>query len=177
MVTTATMHSLLGSGDFDVAVTLERPASRSVAIRRLTGYSLKLYATHEYCAENEPVTSIRELSNHTLIWYIDSILDVQPLKTLSQLLPDCKATIQTNNISGHLTATKAGLGIGLLPTYIAADEPTLRELLPGDFSAQRTYWLVVPKELARLRRVQVVNELLTSIVTANPELHNSATQK
>ncbi|GAA1235901.1 LysR family transcriptional regulator [Prauserella halophila] len=163
-VTTATSNLSLGARDFDLAVTLERPTSRAVMIRRLTDYSLKLYASEDYLARHEPITSTRDLVRHTIIWYIDSILDVQPLKSLSAILPDCKATIQTNNISGHLTATKAGLGLSLLPTYIGATEPKLCEVLPEEIVGRRTYWVVVMKELSHLRRVQAVDSLLTSLV-------------
>ncbi|MDV8070601.1 LysR family transcriptional regulator [Rhodococcus sp. IEGM 1366] len=168
---TSTSHDLLTGRDFDIAVTLECPPPRSVTVSRLANYDLRLYASRQYLDKNGAIASVDDLRDHTLVWYVDAFLDVEPLRILDSLLPRCRAQIQTNNIAGHYQAVKSGVGVAPLPTYIGAFDPDLVEVLSDQFIAHRTYWLVVPRDLARLSRVKAVSDALFSIVAANSELH------
>lgn len=169
---TSTTHDLLTGRDFDIAVTLERPSPRSVVVRKLAEYDLRLYASRGgYLDQHDPISSLEDLRHHTLIWYVDAFLDVEPLRILDSLIPDFQAQIQTNNIAGHYQAVKHGVGgIAPLPSYIGALDEDLVPVLRDDFIAHRTYWLVVPRELTRLARVKAITEALYSIVDGNPEL-------
>ncbi|MFF2115651.1 LysR family transcriptional regulator [Rhodococcus sp. ACS1] len=170
---TSTTHDLLTGRDFDIAVTLERPSPRSVVVRKLAEYDLRLYASRHYLSEHDPITALEDLRHHTLIWYVDAFLDVEPLRILDALIPDFQAQIQTNNIAGHYQAVKHGVGIAPLPSYIGALDEDLVPILTDDFIAHRTYWLVVPRELTRLARVKAITEALYSIVDDNPELRGA----
>ncbi|WP_213575185.1 LysR family transcriptional regulator [Rhodococcus sp. USK13] len=170
---TSTTHDVLTGRDFDIAVTLERPSPRSVVVRKLADYDLRLYASRHYFDTHDAIASIDDLRAHTLIWYVDAFLDVEPLRILDQLLPDFRAQIQTNNIAGHYQAVKHGVGIAPLPSYIGAPDDDLVPVLRDEFIAHRTYWLVVPRELTRLARVKAITEALYSIVDGNPELRGA----
>lgn len=168
---TATSRGSLTERDFDLAVTLERPAPRGAIVRHLCDYDLRLYASAEYLRAHGTPTSLDELRNdHTLIWYLDAVLDVEPLRLLDQVLPRARAQIQTNNITGHVEAARAGVGIAPLPSYIGARDPALRPVLPEQFHAERRYWLAVPKDLAPLARVRAAAQAVTDIVRADPHL-------
>ncbi|MDA6565781.1 LysR substrate-binding domain-containing protein, partial [Escherichia coli] len=84
----------------------------------LAEYDLRLYASRRYLDQHDPITSLEDLRHHTLIWYVDAFLDVEPLRILDALIPDFQAQIQTNNIAGHYQAVKHGVGIAPLPSYI-----------------------------------------------------------
>ncbi|WP_082698763.1 LysR family transcriptional regulator [Mycobacterium sp. GA-2829] len=171
---TSTTHGLIAARDYDVAVTLEAPSPRAVDVERLADYRLKLYASREYLAGVAPLESTQDLRRCTLIWYVDAFLDVEPLRELYSLFPRVDAQIQTNNITGQYLAARSGLGIAPLPSYIAEGDENLVVVLPDDFVVERTYWLVVPRELARLARVQAVTGLLRAIAARHPELSRPA---
>lgn len=168
---TATSRGSLTERDFDVAVTLERPSSRGAFVRRLCDYELRLYASADYLREHGTPASLDEVrTDHTLIWYLDAVLDVEPLRLLDEVLPRARAQIQTNNITGHVEAARAGVGIAPLPSYIGQRDPSLRPVLPERFRVERSYWLVVPKDLAALARVRATAQAVTDIVRADPHL-------
>lgn len=169
-IVTATDHNALHTRQFDLAITLEQPSSRFVSFRTLATYSLHLYATPEYLAAHQPITSIEDLRAHTLIWYIEALLEVAPLRILDSLLPDGTAHIQTNNITGHWLAARSGLGIAPLPSYIGEPDTALVRVVPQLFSVNRTYWTAVPRELTGLARVKAVEALLRDIVDEAPHL-------
>lgn len=170
-IVTATTHEAALQRDFDLAVSLERPVVRAAKVGRLADYRLKLYASPDYLTHFGSPTDLSELRDeHTLIWYVDSVLDVEPLRMMLGVhVPRMKADIQTNNITGHLMAARSGLGIAPLPTYIGDFDDSLVCVLPDQLSVQRTYWLVVPDTTARLRRTLAVVAALNDIVAAHPE--------
>ena len=167
---TATEHNSLATREFDIAITLERPSPRFVVTRRLATYSLGLYAAAPYLAAMPPVDTVEDLREHTLISYVDALLDVAPLRILDAILPDGRARIQTNNITGQWIAARSGVGIAPLPSYIGEPDDALTSVLPGVVSVERTYWTVVPRELTGLARVKVVDEFLRSVVTDEQHL-------
>lgn len=167
---TATEHNSLDTREFDVAITLEQPSPRFVEFRKLATYSLHLYATADYLASMPAITTIDDLRNHTLIWYVGALLDVAPLRILDSILPDGRAQIQTNNITGHWLAARSGVGIAPLPNYIGEPDDTLVRVVAEQFSIDRNYWIAVPRELTGLARVRAVEELLCGVVADTPHL-------
>ncbi|MEV6139608.1 LysR family transcriptional regulator [Nocardia sp. NPDC051990] len=164
---TATEHGSISARHFDVAVTLERPSPRYLRSSELASYDLRLYAADAYLATAAPLRDLRDLRAHTLISYVDALLDVAPLRFLSALPHEQHVAIQTNNITGHWLAARSGLGIVPLPTYIGDADSSLRVVLDDGFAVRRTYWLVVPRDLARLGRVTAVVEFLRDVVAAD----------
>lgn len=167
---TATEHNSLATREFDIAITLERPSPRFVVTRRLATYSLGLYASDSYLATTPAIEAVEDLRGHTLISYVDALLDVAPLRILDSILPEGRAQMQTNNITGQWIAARAGVGIAPLPSYIGEPDSALTPVLPGVVSVERTYWTVVPRELTGLARVKVVDEFLRAMVTDEQHL-------
>lgn len=174
-VITATSHDLITARDFDVAVTLEKPSPRAAAVRHLADYELRAYASRDYLERRGTPRSVDELRrDHDLIWYVEALLDVAPLRILDELLPRGHARLQTNNITGQHSATRAGLGVGILPTYIGGADPELVGVLPEALSISRTYWLVVPRDLTELLRVRVITDAIRALVAEHPHLRAAA---
>ncbi|CAJ1584007.1 LysR family transcriptional regulator [[Mycobacterium] wendilense] len=167
---TATERGSLSARHFDIAVTLEEPSPRAVNVRHLARYDLRLYAAPHYLEAAPPLTVPADLTDHTLIWYIDALLDVAPLRILESLPHKQRVSVQTNNITGHWTAARSGLGIAPLPAYIGEPDESLDVVLPQSFSVCRNYWMVIPRELQQLGRVRAVAQFLRSAVAANPYL-------
>ncbi|MCV7064751.1 LysR family transcriptional regulator [Mycolicibacterium farcinogenes] len=167
---TATEHGSLSARHFDIAVTLEQPSPRAVHVHHLAGYDLRLYATPEYLSAAPPIADIADLTDHTLVWYIDALLDVAPLRILESLPHKQRVAVQTNNITGHWTAARSGLGIAPLPEYLGEPDDALEVVLPEKFSARRNYWMVIPREMQQLGRVRAVAQFLRSTVAASPYL-------
>ena len=167
---TATVHNAVSERHFDVAVTLERPTSRAVRSEVLCHYHLGLYATAEYLDSHPPIAKVADLRAHTLIWYVNALMDVEPLRILEELPHVQNVDAQISNITGHWLAARSGLGVAPLPAYIANGDERLVRVLPDAFSVRRLYWLVVPRELERLERVRTVCAFLRDTVEAHPDL-------
>ena len=167
---TATVHNAVSERHFDVAVTLERPTSRAVHSEALAYYDLGLYATREYLAAHPPIAAVTDLRAHTLIWYVNALMDVEPLRIFDELPHIQTVHAQISNITGHWLAARSGLGVAPLPAYIGNGDDRLVRVLPELFSVRRLYWLVVPRELERLERVRTVCAFLQGTVRDHPDL-------
>jgi DNA-binding transcriptional LysR family regulator len=167
---TATVHNALSERHFDVAVTLERPTSPAVRSEALAYYHLRLYASIRYLAERPPITDVADLGGHTVIWYVNALMDVEPLRIFDSFARDQKIEAQISNITGHWLAARSGLGVAPLPEYIGASDSELVAVLPESFNLRRLYWLVVPRELERLHRVRTICEFLQRTVGEHPHL-------
>lgn len=167
---TATVHNAVSERHFDVAVTLERPTSRAVRSERLAYYALGLYATRDYLAANPPITKVADLRAHTVIWYVNALMDIKPLRIFDELPHIQQVDAQISNITGHWLAARSGLGVAPLPAYIGNGDDRLVRILPDLFNVRRLYWLVVPRELERLERVRTVCTFLQKTVEDHPDL-------
>lgn len=160
-VATATVRLEQTMRDFDLAITLEEPRSAKVLKRPLTSYYIKCYASQDYLDRHPPLRTREDLATHTTIWYVDQLLQVQPLHAVDSLLPRA-ADIQSTNVVAHWQAAAAGHGIAPLPQYIARHDPRLVQVLP-DVAFRQTYWLALPRNHTRLARVQVMVDVLEAL--------------
>ncbi len=148
---------------FDVAVTLGKPSSDRVFAKHLSPYLLRLFTSASYLARHEPIETIDDLKDHDLIWYVDKLLDINRLRDIPKRLPSPRIMVQSTNVIAHWQAAAAGVGIAPLPQFVASHDPGLCHILPEvEFSS--SYWLVLPKEHARLPRVREAADLLEAVV-------------
>lgn len=169
-IVTATRLNLLASKEFDVGISLVKPAIRGVEASELAEYGLGLYASEQYLWEQGPISRVDELGHHSLIGYVDSLLDIPTLRFLDAAVPGNLPVIQTNNITGQWMSAVAGLGVAVLPCFIGEPDVRLVRILQDSLKIQRKYWLAVPRELNRLTRIQVAKQALKDLVVAHPHL-------
>lgn len=162
-IMTSSQKSSFTTREFDIAVVLLEPTPRAVWSRPLLSYTLGLYASREYLARSPEIKRVEDLRAHTLIFYVDDTLDIDPLRIMGEILPGYSAKIQINNITGHWKAAAAGLGIAPLPSYIGDVDENLVRVLPGEVEVRRSYWIVVPRGLLRLPRVRAAADLIQAI--------------
>ncbi|MCO4251353.1 LysR family transcriptional regulator [Pseudarthrobacter raffinosi] len=175
-IVTATRLNLLASKEFDVGISLARPTIRGVESFELAEYPLGLYASAQYLQRHGPISNVDELFEHSVIGYVDSLLDIPALRFLDAALPGVRPAIQTNNITGQWMAAVAGLGVAVLPFFIAEPDRRLVHILDTSVAIRRKYWLAVPRELQRLARIRAAHQELRELVLAHPYLEvNSST--
>ena len=163
-VVTANRHASLTAREFDLAVTIERPETRAVVVKKLATFTLELYATPHYLSSNAPIESVADLNRHVLIWYVEDALDQATYDLLHEFAPDAHPQIRTNNIAGQVQAAEAGLGIAFLPSFIADRNPRLQRILAARSRVVRSYWLSVPRNLSRLARVRSMMNLIDRLI-------------
>lgn len=160
-LTTATRRFDVTSKDYDVAITLQRLPSHRLAVRKLSDYSLGLFATRSYLETHPVVRRPEDLAEHALAWYIDSLLDIPELDVFDSNVFPHRRVLRSSNIFAQLSFVRAGGGIGLLPWYLVSDYGQLQRVLSDQVSVRLTFWLVARKQSLGLARVQAAVDCLT----------------
>ena len=151
----------------DVAIRMKEPSQADLVRKRLMSVQLCLYANKAYVQKNKIPKTLSELRTHRVIFQNVSSEQVAAGETLvKELLSyDLKKVLTVNNYFGVLQAVRFGLGIGVLPDYVAIDNPELVRILPEVASNVVPIFLAYPEELRQSKRIAafrdfVVNEIM-----------------
>jgi DNA-binding transcriptional LysR family regulator len=146
-------------GEFDIAVTIgDLPERRDFNQTHLCDYELRLYASRTYLDNNPPLSSAEDLAAHKMIWYIDSLLQLPELRDSEnqEIAAAAKIQFRTTNLFAQLEATATGIGLGLLPCFLAHNDPRLLPVLHKEVHPRRSYWMVIPSRLLNVELITFV---------------------
>ena len=164
-IVAATRRATQQRSGLDIEVVVGEPTVRRAKALRLGDYCLGLYGSHDYLDEYGTPTSIADLQRFPLVYFIDSMLQVDDLDLATSFAPAMRESVTSTNVFVHVEATRASAGIGLLPCFMADRHPDLVRVLADSVSICLTYWLVTRAETLRRPEVAAVIEAITARVT------------
>lgn len=132
----------------DIEVVVGKPQVHRARAILLGDYRLGLFASRAWVQEHGVPSSMDEVVRHPLVYFIDSMLQVDELDTPRRLFPGMRDSISSTNVFVHVEATRAGGGIGLLPCFMASRHADLVRILP-EVGERLAYWLVARSETLR----------------------------
>jgi DNA-binding transcriptional LysR family regulator len=156
----------LGMRQADVAIRLRQPTQPDLIQRRLFTVNMHVYAAPSYLDRFGRPQSLDDLDHHRLVTF--GVPVPQYLKNLNWLEiagrdPDKPRTaiLRINNLLSIRNAITRGIGIAMLPDYMAGKDSGLERLvLPeADVPGFSTYF-VYPAELKNSARVNVFRDFL-----------------
>lgn len=159
-ILTVTRRALQHRSGLDIEIVVGRPETRRAHTVELGSYALGMYASHDYLKRYGTPTTADAVFEHPLVYFIDSILQVDDLDLPRRLAPQMRDALTSTNVFVHVEATRAGAGIGLLPCFMADRHDDLVRLLPGEFHATLPYWMVVHPDSLRHPAVAAVAHAL-----------------
>lgn len=144
----------------DVAILLAQPRKGPLRTRRLTDYTLGLYAP----AGSEDHTALPFVS------YIPDFLYAPELDYLSEVAPNRAPQLRSSSIAAQAQMIAGGAGVGVLPCFLADPDPALVRVRP-EVAIRRTFWLAVHQEIATIPRVRAfVDWIVAATSEAQPLL-------
>ncbi|HCM46910.1 MAG TPA: LysR family transcriptional regulator [Colwellia sp.] len=170
----------ISRNEADIAIAVERPKSTSMIVSKLCDYKLQLYVHQDYLDKNldkhRQGIALDELAKHKWVTYVDNLLFTDQLsyvKELNQYLDgELKANFSSTSIISQYFAIKSGLGIGILPCFLADQDKNLIKLHSQKISISRSFWLVTHPESKRLSHVNTVWQYLKQLVLQHADLLN-----
>ena len=157
----------------DLSIMLARPKKGPLIVRKLTDYRLGLYAnTHDTRAAK--INDISDLHDHTLIGYVPDLIYAPELRYLQELDPSLETRLTSTSITAQARLVESGAGIGILPCFIGAASPDLVRLLPDTIDIDRSFWLVMHRDVQKITRIRLFIDWLVQIVESDPTIlgHN-----
>ena len=147
----------LSRREADLAIRLGRPKDSDLAGRRLGRVSYAFYASASRQAR------VAEGEAPALIGY-DADSDFVPEAAwLAAQFPTARFGFRSNSQLAQAEAARAGLGVALLPRYLAAQDAGLVSVGLGPLPPARELWLLVRPDLTRVPRVRTVADHLAEL--------------
>lgn len=149
--------------EVDIAVTLQRPSEGRLVARKLTDYTLGVYAARDYLARTGPIGTLRDVTGRLIVTYVPDLV-YSPALDYFEVFREVEARrMECASVVGQMEAVRAGGGIGILHDYAALAHPELVRLLP-ELSFRRSYWLVTHADIRDLRRIRTVEDFIAGAV-------------
>ncbi|MGL4635139.1 MAG: LysR family transcriptional regulator [Beijerinckiaceae bacterium] len=153
----------------DIAITIDRPEIGRLAVRKLTDYSLHLYASNAYIETYGQPATAADLTAHTTVTYVQDILFSPALNFMPELFGPQYRRLECASAVGQNEAVRAGAGIGILHDYHAASDNALQRVLP-ELGFQRSYWLVTHLDNRNSLRIRAVADFIAGAVSSKKSL-------
>ena len=150
----------------DVAVRMVPPAQDALVARRIGAVPLALHAHRDYLAAAGTPVTLADLAGHCLIGTERETAMLRTLRTRGFPLDVVDFGFRSDSDLAHLAAIRAGIGIGICQTPLAAREPALVPLLPDVFRVDLDTWLVMHEDLRRVARVRAVFDAVAAGLSA-----------
>ncbi len=145
----------LAKREADIAVTIDRPAEGRLTVRKLTDYTLSLYASRDYLEKHPGLKKTAD--GHRVVAYVPDLIFSPALDYLGEFGVAENPKFECAGMIGQIEAVRAGAGIGALHDYTARSFPDLVRILP-DRRVVRAYWLVTHDDVKDFARVRLVHD-------------------
>jgi DNA-binding transcriptional LysR family regulator len=155
----------LSRREADIIVTIERPKLGRAIIKKLTDYSLSVYASKTYLEKTGLIRERSDLENRLFITYVEDIAYSRALDYTADLAKLMPRHYECGSVIAQMEAVRAGEGVGILHDYAAAAYPDLVRVLP-ETRFSRTYWLMSHPDTHETRRVAEVYRGIVDSVNA-----------
>ncbi len=160
----------ISRNEAEIAIAVEKPKSTSMIISKLTEYRLQLYANKHSASLLGQAQDINQIHKAQWVSYVDNLLYTKELNYLHEFNDQITPLFQSTSIISQYNAIKSGLGIGILPSFLADQDSELIKLHPEKFTLTRNFWLVTHPEIKRLARVNRVWHYLKQLAQDNQAL-------
>jgi DNA-binding transcriptional LysR family regulator len=157
----------------DIFISFFRPKGRRLSVKKIGEFKIFLYASSGYLQRHPKPTNLKDLDNHGFIDFIDEHIHIKENRWLSDILRPTHVVFKSTSLVSQFMAVSGGLGVAMLPSYVAAHNRDLCPVLPNYFSV-RDIWLSVHEDLLHIRRIKAVTGFLEKRVAADLEFLLSA---
>jgi DNA-binding transcriptional LysR family regulator len=155
----------LAQREADLAIRLRAPVQADLIQRKLFTVHYHMYASKTYLKQHPSPKTLEEIADHAIIVYGETAApEIREINWLLEVYkknakPGNKSHIvRINNMTGILQAVEAGLGIGLVPDYVAVEHPDLERVLPDVAPLGFDVHLVYADALRQSKRVAAFRE-------------------
>ena len=155
----------LSMREADVAIRVREPVQPDLIRRRLFTMHFHAYASAVYLKRFGEPKTLNDLDSHRILTYgVAAQSYLGAINSLHFAGRDPKdprpSTLKVNNISALRRAVENGVGIAILPDYLALSDTSLVRILPQADMPELECFLVYAEELKNVARVRVFRDFL-----------------
>jgi DNA-binding transcriptional LysR family regulator len=153
----------LARREVDIVVVLDKPEAGRFFARKLTDYSLGIYASRDYLARQGAPSGVADLASRRLIGHVEEHAFSGALDYVRELFDGAATAFECASVVTQLEALRAGLGLAVVHDYIAQRFADIARVLP-ERRAMRSYWIVTHEDTRGLGRIRAAHDHLVACV-------------
>jgi len=142
--------------DADIAIRFMRPTEPGLAARKLGELAFRLYAAPAWLA--------RPQADWRFLGYSDPPGNVPHQQLLADIAGARPFVLRSNDLAALHNACRGGLGLAMLPDFMARGDAALVEVPGEGRPVMREVWSVVHPDVRRSPRVRAVADALAEMV-------------
>jgi len=150
----------LSKREADLAITVSPPSAGRLTVRKIADYRLHLYGRADVLEAAGEVRELDDLSGMRGIGYISDMIFDRELDYYSLLGRGTEPALTSNSLIMQLRWCLRGVGLCILPDFVARAHPELRLVLPDDIRLERAFYLVRHQDDARVARINRMTEVV-----------------
>ncbi len=155
----------LAMREADVAIRMIEPTELDLVRRHLMTVHSHIYAAPDYLERFGPIDTVEDLSRQRLMVYgqgpLTAILNPDWLIAISgDPRREGRIVLETNDINCLRQAVENGLGIAVLPDYVAGEGSHIRQILRGHPGPSYDAFFAYADELRYSKRIGVFRDFL-----------------
>jgi DNA-binding transcriptional LysR family regulator len=139
----------------DIAVRMLRPTQHALVAKRVGAIELGLHAHKNYLAAHGTPRSMDELSRHAIVGYDRESAYIRRFKDQFPVFSRAGLAFRADSDLAQLSAIRAGFGIGVCQSALAARDKALVRVLPTSFSLAMDTWVAMHEDLRESARCAV----------------------
>jgi DNA-binding transcriptional LysR family regulator len=147
----------------DVAIRFMETTQADLICKRLCDAGWSLYASETYLARAGNPKTPTDLARHDVIGFDETMARSPGAIWLEEHKAGARVVVRCNSLMSALNASIVGMGVAVLPCFLAEAEPSLRRLT-DEVLATRAIWVVFHPDVAQIRRVRTVIDFVSAIV-------------
>jgi len=154
-VRTANLHRR----EADISLRFMRPDEPGLAARKLGALGFGLYAA--------PGWLQRPATDWCFLGYGEPLGEVPHQQQLARIAGQRPFVLRSNDLAALHQACRAGLGLAMLPRFLAASDDALVEVTGADAASSRDIWCVLHPDVRRSPRVRRMADLIAELLRDN----------
>jgi len=139
----------------DIAVRGLRPTQDALVAKRVGGIELGLHAHKRYLAAHGVPKSMEELAGHSLIGFDHESAFIRKFQDQFPVFSRAALAFRADSDLAQLGAIRAGFGIGICQSALAAKDKALVRVLQTKFSLTMDTWIAMHEDLRESPRCAV----------------------
>lgn len=150
----------------DIAIRHGRPEGANLVTRKVADYSNHFYADRDY---------LERLAGRPMqfLGYMDESAQLPEARYLETVVDPATCVMNCNSLPARLAATRAGIGVGIIPKFVALQYPQLKQVDVGGMQPLvRELWIVAHPDVRAVPRFRMCfDHLVETIAAARPMLN------
>ncbi|MDH7973520.1 LysR family transcriptional regulator [Sphingomonas sp. AR_OL41] len=150
----------------DIAIRMVQPTQQALVTRKVGSLKIGLHAHRDYLDRRDVPQTMASLSAHDLIGYDVETAAIRAIAARFPALGRSAFALRTDSDVAQLAAIRAGFGIGICQTILAARDPDLVRVLTDAFDLDLGVWVTMHEDLRTSPRYRAVFDALASGLAA-----------